>query len=485
MPLWEGFTGGSYRTRSQNIAADTCINLYPEITESAGVKHGVLYGTPGLNPSQSVVSSESRGFFSQDAFTVGVIGDQFYDFDIASGTATAKGTIPNGGQPCSFASNGRGGEQIIVVGGGILKVFNLLTRTLSAAIVLPLTNAPVKVVFTDAYFLLLEANTIRVWFSALEDGSMWDALDFFARSETSDNLVGLEVIRDRVWTLGSQTSEVYYDSGDADNPFVPYPGSVMQEGLVGPWATAVQGEALYWMAQDNQGRNRVVSATDYSPVVVSTPPISFAFAQCPKLSDIEALSYEQEGHPFIAFTSPSGDITFVLDARENQWHQRDNYDVNTGLSHRWRARGVCSVGQSIIVGDYETGDIYTLDLDCFTDNGKMIRRERTAPYLSSDNQWMFIDSIEMGIQSGVGLQAGQGSDPQLELTISGDSGNTYGPQVLASMGAVGQYNATPTWFILGRVRGDRFVAKVVSTEPVRQVWGPGMWLRVTPGTGQR
>ncbi len=486
MPLFEGFIGGSYRARSKSIADDACINLYPEITEvPQGAKHGVLYGTPGLRPLIAALNSQGcRGLFSQDGRTFTVIGDTFYELT-AQQVLTNHGTIHNNGSPCSFSTNGRGGEQLVIVGGNELKVFNLVTNTLSAAIVLPLTNAPVMVLFTDAYFLLLEADTVRVWFSALEDGTMWDALDFFARSETSDNLVGMAVIRDRIWVLWSQTSEVFYDSGDADNPFVPYPGSVMQEGLVSPWALTIQGEALYWLAQDNGGSNRIVSATDYVPVVVSTPPISYAIASYSIVNDCEALAYEQEGHPFVAFTFLAADVTWVIDTRENQWHQRDDFDQLTGISHRWRARGVCYSGRDVIAGDFETGDLYILDLDYFQNNGKVLRRERTAPYLSSDNQWIFVDSLEMGLQSGIGLQAGQGNDPQLELSISGDSGMTWGPQTFAAMGAVGKYDASPTWRMLGRVRADRFVVKIVQTDPVRAVWGPGLWLRVTPGTGQR
>ena len=47
---------------------------------------------------------------------------------------------------------------------------------------LPLTQAPQFVGFMDGYFVLSEQDSIRWWFSAIENGLLWDALDFVSRS---------------------------------------------------------------------------------------------------------------------------------------------------------------------------------------------------------------------------------------------------------------------------------------------------------------
>lgn len=484
--LWPAFIGPSYRARSQAIAADALGNLYTEATENASdAKQTTYYGTPGLKRLFTVGTLGCRGLFAQDGRQFAVVGDTIYELDSALTAGTSLGTIMNDGLPVSMATNGHGGEQLAIVGGGQLKVFNLASNTLSAAIVLPLTNAPVQIDFTDGYFLLVEANTIRVWFSALEDGTLWDALDFFAVSVTSSNVVGIKVLRDRVWVFQTSSSVIYYDSGDADNPFVPYPGSVMQEGAISPWGILILGEAVYWAAQDNQGRNRFVSAADYAPTVISTPPISFALASYTTTDNVEAIGYEQEGHPFVLWTLPTPGNSWCYDVREQHWHERYGWDQSTGQRARWRARGLCVVGNTIVVGDYANGNIYSLDLDTFTDAGDgIIQRLRRSPYLSAENQWLFIDRFEMGIQSGVGLNAGQGSDPVLMLSLSRDSGHTWTPPTTASMGKMGDYTARAIWRRLGRARADRLVFEVTQTDPVRAVWGPGAWLMARPGSGQ-
>jgi hypothetical protein len=428
-----------------------------------------------------------RGSFSQDGRTFTVVGDGLYEVNVAGQTATYRGGIANDGAPVSFSSNGRGGEQLAICGGGELKIFTLTTNILSAAVALPLTNQPVVLGFINGYFLLLERDSVRVWFSNLENGLVWDALDFFARSQTSDNLVGLVVLRNRIWLFGSLTTEVYYDSGDADNPFVPYPGSVMQEGLVVWTAVIVLGENVFWLAQDNQGRNRIVFGNDYTPTVISTPPISFAIASYATVENCEVFGYEQEGHPFLVWSFPSGGaagVTWVYDAREQEWHQRSTWNVALGIDTVWRARGLASTNDGLLVGDRTTGDLYTLDLDTFLDNGAMIRRLRRAPYVSAENQWIFVDRVELGIQAGVGLASGQGSAPVVELTVSKDNGHSWMSAGDALLGAMGEYFDRAIWNLIGRVRADRLVLQVTLTDPVRAVWGPGLWLRARPGSGE-
>lgn len=486
--LWPNFIGPAYRARSQSAADDLLINLFPEISENpAGAKQAMYYGTPGLKfllNAATGITTGCRGNFQQDGVTLTTIGSNVYLVNITTPSVTLLGTLPNDGKPVTYASNGRGGEQIVICGGGQLKILNLTTLTLSGAIVLPLTNAPVMVDFTDGYFLLSEANTVRVWFSALEDGSTWDALDFFAVSLTSSNVVGIKVMRDRIWVFQSQGSLVYYDSGDADNPFVPYPGSVMQEGAVTPWGIIVVGETMFWLAQDNQGRDRMVSAQDYAPTVISTPPISFALASYDTIDDGEAFAYEQEGQPFVGWSFSSGDHSWFYGLRSQQWHERSSRDVPAGERHRWRGRGICSTGNVLLVGDYQTDDLYTLDMDTFTENGALIERARRAPYLSGENQWLFLDRLELGMQPGVGTVTGQGVSPQAMLAISRDGGFTFGPPTTTTLGAIGGYLARAIWRKCGRARADRLVIEITQTDPVRCAWGPGLWLKARPGSGE-
>ncbi len=176
------------------------------------------------------------------------------------------------------------------------------------------------------------------------------------------------------------------------------------------------------------------------------------------------------------------DVTWVFDAVENQWHQRMSYDEDTDTFIRWKVRGCASVGSRIFAGDYATGDLYALDMDTFTDDGDRIKRERAAPYLSGENQILALDQVEVGIQAGVGNA--DDFDPQISFSLSKDSGVTFNTPIDTSMGVAGKPNARARWRRRGQGRADRLVAKVTSTAKVRHVWGPGLWIRSTSGTGE-
>lgn len=513
MALWPAFVGAAYSGRSRTINDEACVNLYLETTRTAptgdGSSHGAgtvkpaaLLGTPGLKKfNEATTTVGCRGTYPlSEAFTVGifdsamtVIGSGFYLFNPRIGTpigGTPFGVVADDGRPVTFATNGRAGVQFIVCSGGTLYIFDPAGSGVMHAVVLPFAGKAVMCGFLDGYFLVLEENTPTIWFSALEDGTSWDALDFFTRSSTPDDIVSFKVVSGRIWTFGRQSIEVFYNSGDALTPFIPYPGSVLPYGTVSPWAVVLHGRTLVWIAQSQEvGSVPSIMSVTFGgfPQAVSTPAIDLVLARATTLTDVEGFTYAQEGHVFVGFTFPSVGVageTWVVDVSEGYlWHQRAAWNSAVGRFEQWAARGLCAIGPYSICGDWTTGNLYTIDLDTYTDNTRPIVRKRRAPYLSNDNQWLFVDQIELGIESGVGLNSGQGSDPQVMLSISRDSAKSWGPIELASIGKQGEDEARAVWRRLGRVRADRLVIEVTMSDPVKAVWGPGLWLRVTPGSG--
>src|SRR5881392_1526109 len=139
--LWPQFISGAYRDRCPLANSEALVNLSVATIDSASSpKKAILRHTPGLKPLLSVSQTGCRGLFNQDGRAFAVIGDALYELDVPAATATYRGQIAPDTAPVSFASNGRGGEQLAIVGGGELKIFNLQTNTLSAAVALPLTN---------------------------------------------------------------------------------------------------------------------------------------------------------------------------------------------------------------------------------------------------------------------------------------------------------------------------------------------------------
>jgi hypothetical protein len=489
-PLWSAFVGGSAPARSGTMETERCVNLYPSTVESAGnAKKSALYGTPGLKPLGTLSASPGRGRWTEDGRTFTVSGDRLYEETFTpSYAAVDLGAILDDGRPVSSASNGDGGTQRVFVVGGQLKVLNLGTNVLSAAIALPLTHLPVQVGFLDGYFVLSEADALRVWFSALEDGTSWSALDFFTRSTASDRVVGMVTALTRVWVFGSETSEAFENIGAALNPFQPIKGSLFPIGCASPWAISVDDDTIRWVGQSSRGAAVVYQLAGYGGHAISTKAIATALGGYPTLANTEALTYQQDGHTFYALTCPTAGeagVTWVWDATESLWHQRAGWDSVRGVETAWRVRGHACVTEGHVVGSRDSGAVWTLDLDTFDDDGAILRRVRRAPYLSAEAEWIFLDTVEIGMQVGVGLNAGQGSAPDIRLNLSKDCGQTWPITRTTSLGAMGHYTQRVKWDRLGRVRADRLVLETVVTDPVRVVLGPGASLRATPGSGQR
>ena len=485
MAVWEGFVGGTYQARSPVFAADQAINVYLETRQVDGSpKQRTLYGTPGLALETTVGTTGCRGWFTQDDRTWVVVGATLYE-RTAAATYTSLGTITDDGFPVSFASNGQGGDQLAIVGGGAVYVYDLVAGGPLTTVSLPFVG-PVMIVFQDGYGLVNQADSPIVWFSAIEDFTDFDALDFFTRSGTSDNVVALAVTKDRVWTIGSKTTTLFYDSGDADTPWLPYPGTTMQVGIVNPWLLSVYHDTLYWVGRSAKGQPQVWRAVDATAQPISTPPIEMFLSGCSSLEDAEALCYAQDGHTFYTMTCPSttDDVcTYAFDVLENLWHARAGWNSVEGVYTRWRARGCTAAGQEVLVGDYLSGAIYALDLDTFADNGAVLMRERVAPYLGTDPQWAFLNGVQLLAQSGVGIQSGQGSDPEVELLISRDGARTWISAGLAALGAMGQYLTRTHWDRLGRVRQDLLVLRIRQSDPVKTAW-TGLALDLVNGTGR-
>jgi hypothetical protein len=485
MPLFSAFCGGSDSERSLSIDAADTVNLYSSTTVAGTAKQGCLVGTPGLRPLGTCPTSPGRGEFTQDGRSWRVSGDTLYELTFNPFVATSRGTIAMDAFPVSWASNGDGGGQLAIVGGGELKILNLTTNVLSAAIVLPLTNRPKMIGFLDAYFLLSEVDTLRTWFSAIENGASWDALDFFARSTASDRIVAMTCANNRVWIFGSETSEAYEDVGDADNPFQPIKGSLFQIGIAAAWSLNVGVNTLRWLGRSSRGGAVVYRLDGYGGTRISTHAMELVLGKASTLTDCEGLTYEQDGHLFYALTVPSsGDagVTLVVDEVESQtWHRRSAWNATLGREEQWRVRGHAYVGALHVVGSRDSGAVWALDLDVFDDDGQILRARRRAPYLGAEATMAFIDAFELGVEQGVGLTTGQGINPLVELLVSKDRAKTWFSAGTASLGPMGAYDDRTFWTRLGQAWVDRLVFEVVITDPVRRVIGPGAWIDVTPG----
>jgi len=250
--------------------------------------------------------------------------------------------------------------------------------------------------------------------------------------------------------FGTDSVEVWYDSGAADFPLQRIQGAFNEIGCVSAFSIAKLDNGLFWLGTDARGQGIVYRANGYTGVRVSTHAIEYAIAQNGNISDAIAYTYQQEGHAFYVLTFPSGNATWVYDVSTQVWHERAGFDNGEFMRHRSNCQ--CNFGGNILVGDFENGNIYRFDLDVYADNGgiqKWLRSWRALPTGQNNLKRTAHHSLQLDCETGVGLNDGQGSDPQVMLRWSDDGGHTWSNEHWSPIGKIGAYGHRTFWRRLG------------------------------------
>jgi hypothetical protein len=461
---FQGFLGGSYLSRSPNLDAQRCINLYLEQDASGGGKApAMLLGTPGLRRFCTLSAPGGlRGLYTASGGRCfAVCGQTLYEL-FAGGTALARGTLTSSTGVVSMADNGL---QLLLVDGTPAGWLLTLATNAYAPIVSDAFYGADRVAFCDGYFVLNRPGTAQVYISALYDGARYSGLEFATAESSPDRLVTLEVERRELLLLGSRSGEVWCNAGTVDFPLAPIQGTAFPYGCAAVHSLRALGQ-FYWLGQDTDGTGQVLTLEGYQPRRVSTHALEGALQGYSRIDDAIGWTYQEEGHQFYCLSFPTGNATWCYDAATRLWHERADLDAATGRLTRHRAQHHCyAFGQHLVAGA-DDGRVYVQDLDTFDNDGDPLVRRRTAPHLHQDRRLLYHSVFEVDVQAGVGLDGGvvPGTDPQILLQWSDDGGHTWSPERPASLGPQGQYTRRAVWRRLGRARQRAY--QVTITDPV-------------------
>lgn len=460
MPAFK-FVGPSYEARSSNFDAQVCINLYTEMSESGASKSvAALIGTPGLLLYKTLTGGSIRGEyrFTTDISIV-VAGTNVWRVN-RSGADQLIGVIDNDATPARMADNGTTVMLVTGANGYFIEPFAAtLTQIFDGAFV-----GADFVGFVAGRFVWNKKDTGQFQYTEPYSIAL-DALNFYTAESSPDNITALAVNHSEVWLFGPNSVETWVLTQDNSDPFGRIQGAQMETGIDAAGALAKMDNTLFWLGGDDRGRGIVLKAVGYSKAQrVSNHAIEFAIASYGDVSDATSWTYQQEGHTFYVLSFPSANKTWCLDAATGMWHQRA-WRSSDGSLHRVRGATQMEFDGDTIVGDWENGNLYRLGLDTYTDNGAAIARVRAAPHLADDLKQQLFHSMQIDMETGVGLSSGQGSDPQAMLQWSDDGGHTWSNEYWVSIGRMGEYRRRARWRRLGRSR-DR-VFRVTITDPIK------------------
>jgi len=421
--------GSTYVARSVNAADARMVNLFPEIVPEAGKEPGFLNRAPGLSLLSTVGTGPIRGlwaFSSNDSTAFVVSGTELYKITTLY-AATLLGTVAGTG-PVSLADNG---TQLFIAANGPSYIYNNTTNVFGQ-ITDPDFPGAVTVCYLDGYFVFNEPNSQLMWVTQLLDGTSIDPLEFVSTEGSPDGLLAVTSNFREVWAFGTNSIEVWYDSGATDFPLQRIQGAFNELGCAAPFSIAKMDNGIFWLGRDRRGQGIVYRANGYSGVRISTHAVEWQIQQYADLTDAIAYTYQQDGHSFYVLIFPTANTTWVYDAATQAWHERAGFANGEFTRHRSNCQ--MAFNNKIVVGDFENGNIYAFDLDDYSDNGgiqKWLRSWRALPTGQNNLKRTAHHSLQLDCETGVGLnlypgyEGGENIDTESGLDLVAEYVQTF------------------------------------------------------------
>jgi len=315
-----------------------------------------------------------------------------------------------------------------------------------------------SVAYTDGYWIFVEQDTGRWFVTAINNPKDINALDFASAESQPDDIKRVIVAHREVWLLGTETIEVWQNTGNADFPFERYNPAAIDRGIMSAASAAVLDNAIFWVGDDSI----VYRGEGYTPSAISTPEVSKAIDVCSDKAGIVGFTWSQEGHVLYALRLP-GVSTWIYDASTQLWHERETFGRDL-----WRAGTHAKVYGKHVVGDDTTGGLYTLDFGTYTDGGGILHTDIYFPQIWADDRRFVTHRFQADFEVGVGLTTGQGSNPQAMLQWSNDGGFTWSNEHWRSLGSIGVRRRRVMWRRLGAARQRTYRLRI--TDPVKRAF---------------
>lgn len=443
---------------SKPFSRQRLLNVFPERPQLPGKGPVLILGRWGLKPWASAGDGPIRGGDVMLGILYVVSGNTLYRVT-SVGTATSIGLVAGTG-PVIVKNNG----------------YQLVIAT---------DNAWVD--YIDGYFLWGRNGTVgngylynnssgtygqiadpnlflsgdgKFQWSAINDGSSYDALDFAVAESRPGPLIRGIVDGADIFMMKGDVIEPWLNSGSAD-VFDRQNQTAYAKGILGVHLVSRLDNTVMWIGRDPEaGGIMIYRLNGSTPLRISTHAVESDLNAIDDWSATQVISYVINGHSFFHVIMPDRP-SWVYDCATQLWHEEGTFGLG-----RWQGNSHSYAYSKHVIGSCNSGDLFTLDEAYFYDGASTtIERELVSSPLGGDESYKTLALFQVDMQKGVGLVVGQGSDPQIMATYSKDGGLTWSNEKWRSFGKVGQYLLRVFWRQWGQFR--TIVIKLRITDPVR------------------
>lgn len=417
------------------------LNCFAERSDGDKGSEYALMAIPGLDLFTSITENPVRGSHVMDGIIYAVVGITLYSID-QGGATTQLGQILGTG-PVRMADNG---SEVAICAAPTGYVYS------GGTVHIPSDLPEVSdVAYIDGYFVWTILDSDQAIYSGINDGLSYDGLDVFSAEGAPDGLKGLINDHRELQMFGGGTIEIFFNAG-GDDAFVRQGNAFIERGCFDRDSIAKIDNSVHFLGDD-----RIVYRLDgYSPIRISTHAEEYLLRN---VTYARAFVYTQEGHKFYCLTTDT--CTMCYDMATGLWHNRQSWNLPN-----YRVGGAVQAWGGVYMTDAYSGNFYRPNLDSYTENGDPISVQIDLPTITAARERVTCYAFEAYCESGVGLNEGQGANPQIMLRYSKDGGRTYSNEMWRSLGKIGEYLARAVWRSLGQFR--QLNIRLTMTDPVRR-----------------
>lgn len=449
------FIDQAYESISAPFSAQQLINMYLEDAQVQARSQRALIGTPGLEEFVQIGTGPIRGLHVFREFLYAVSEFEVFKIDV-NGIATKIGDIPR----TTRVSIENNETQVCFVNGNEGFIYTPASDTFEE--ILDPDFRPAQLVqFLDGYFVFNDPLTNEFFISNFQNGLAYTGTDFGVAEGSPDLIISILSDHRDLFLFGERSTELWNNTGNPDFTFEVQEGVFIERGCAAANSVVKMDNQVYWLGDD-----RAVYRLDgYLPAKVSTHAIDTQIRRYDIVADAFAFTYTEDGHFFYVLTFPRANETWVYDSapKGGAWHQR-----STGINEeRWRANNYARLFNKNIIGDFQTNQLFEMDLETYAEDGDEILRVRSTMPESADERPIFFSKLQVTLDSGQGNLVPPSDNPLAQLSWSDDGGRTFTSPRFREMGKIGEYGRRVIWRKLGRFRNR--VYKWACSEKIKVV----------------
>lgn len=434
-----------YNKRGDN-ANDALVNMYA--TPAPEGRTGLdIFGLSGTKTFSDLTTFPGRGSIRMGNFVYVVSGTSAYRIG-STGLWGVLGTVPGVG-PVRMAENG---TQIACVNS--IGDCYIITASAVSQVSDPDYLLASDVAWIDGYMVFTRLNSGEFFYSAVQNPTDFDSLDFATAEGAPDNNVGLIVDKREILIAGTDSIEVWQNTGA---PFGRVGGAFIERGVKSRDSLKKLDNSVFFLGDDLA----VYRLNGYTPVEISTDVISGLIEQSTSPENAIGDAWRENGQLFYSLTLDN--FTGIYNLRTGRWSIAKSYGFKN-----WRRRFVLRAFNKNLCLDAKNGKLCEMDRNTFSEGDEPFVAVMDFPYVHAEDRFVFVNKFRMMMETGVGNVAQ--SDPALMISLSKDGGRTFGSERQLSVGQVGQHRKRVYAPRFGRMQSGMF--RVSISDPVRrQFWG--------------